>query len=599
MNKKKLFYTSLLLIPIIIFLFSAKNKNPIDNVNIPEPSSKIIQKKNFFKKNKIATSPNFMAVTANHYATEAAYKVLSAGGSAIDAAVVAQLILGLVEPQSSGLGGGGFMLYWDASSKNLYSYDGRETAPQSVDESLFIDPETKKTLAFFDAVVGGKSVGVPGLLKMLEDAHLQHGKFSWQELFLPAIDLSENGFIVSERLHTLLKKVPKLKERPTIKEYFFNDEGDALEVGSINKNQKYSDTLKLLSKFGSDYFYKGKLAKNIIKVVSEDQNSGSLTIQDFEEYEVKVREPICQFIFSYKICGMSAPSSGGSSVLSILKMLEFLITEHSMKPGTKIEEDLLLAHFFIESSRLAFSDRNTFVADPDFVDVPLIDMLDEKYLKSRAKLINKKNILTDVRPGHFYSSKKNPVSTSSPEDTSTTHMSIVDAYGNIVSLTSSIETAFGSRLMVDGFLLNNQLTDFSFNPLHESDHLIFNRVEGGKRPRSSMSPMIVFNLDDEPVMVLGSPGGKRIIPYVAGFILDVLIMGREAQESLFRTHILQVDDRVEVEFGAPKNLVDELQSIGHDPVLRDQTSGLHIIQYDNNKLIGLADPRREGTAKGG
>jgi len=477
-----------------------------------------------------------MAVTANHYATEAAYKVLSAGGSAIDAAVVAQLILGLVEPQSSGLGGGGFMLYWDASSKNLYSYDGRETAPQNVNESLFINPTTKKKLAFFDAVVGGKSVGVPGLLKMLEDVHLQHGKFSWQELFLPAIDLSENGFIVSERLHTLLKKVPKLKERPTIKEYFFNDEGDALEVGLINKNQKYSDTLKLLSKFGSDYFYKGKLAKNIIKVVSEDQNSGSLTIQDFEEYEVKVREPICQFIFSYKICGMSAPSSGGSSVLSILKILEFLITEHSMKPGAKIEEDLLLAHFFIESSRLAFSDRNTFVADPDFVDVPLIDMLDEKYLKSRAKLINKKNILTDVRPGHFYSTKKNPVSTFSPEDTSTTHMSIVDVYGNIVSLTSSIETAFGSRLMVDGFLLNNQLTDFSFNPLNESDHLVFNRVEGGKRPRSSMSPMIVFNLDDEPVMVLGSPGGKRIIPYVAGFILDVLIMGREAQESLFRTY---------------------------------------------------------------
>ncbi len=606
MKEKKFLFIFIIIFLIFIFLFSkiySKTpnvlSNKIDNEHIPEPRSKIVQENEFSQKNKIHISSNFMAVTANPYATEAAYKILLSGGTAIDAALAAQMVLGLVEPQSSGLGGGGFMLYWDANSKKLSSYDGREKAPKNVDQSLFIRPANEKKQSFFDAVVGGKSVGVPGILKMLEYVHRKYGRLSWKELFLPAIDLSENGFVISERLGSLLTKVPKLKERTVMKEYFFNEDGAALEIGSIHTNPEYSNTLRALSELGSDYFYKGDLAKNIVNVVGNDKNLGYLTIKDLEEYDAKEREPICQFIFSYQMCGMPPPSSGGTSVLSILRILEYLSKDAFFNLNSKIEDNPLLAHLFIEASRLAFIDRNTFIADPDFVNVPIKNMLGKKYLESRAKLISKKKILTDLHPGKFFSNQTNPISAVSPEDASTSHLSIVDSYGNIVSLTSSIETAFGSRLMVDGFLLNNQLTDFSFNPIDTSGSLVSNRVEGNKRPRSSMSPMIIFNKDGKPLLVLGSPGGKRIIPYVAGLILDVLIMSRDAQDSLYRPHIFQVDDRAEVEVGTSKHIVEELRSIGHDPIIRDQTSGLHVIQYKDNKLIGLADPRREGTAKGG
>lgn len=606
MSHKKILFILFALLLFIIFFFSNHNSNTplvlsnhLNNENIPEPRSQIIEEQGFSKKNKINISQNFMVVTANSYATDVAHKVLSSGGTAIDAAIAAQMVLGLVEPQSSGLGGGGFMLYWDANSKKVFSYDGRETAPKSVDYSFFMEPLTKKKQAFFDAVVGGKSVGVPGLLKMLEHAHAKHGRLSWQELFLPAIDLSEKGFIVSERLNTLLRKVPKLKERVKMKEYFFDEDGDATKIGSIHFNQDYANTLRSLSKFGSDYFYKGELAKNIINLIRNDKNPGYLTTKDLEEYEVKEREPICLNIYSYKMCGMSPPSSGGTTVLAILKMMEFLIEDKLIEVNEKIEKNLLLSHFFIETSRLAFADRNSFVADPSFVHVPVEDMLDSKYLESRAKLISSEKLLTDIRPGQFFINEKNPLATHSPEDASTTHISIVDSYGNIVSLTSSIETAFGSRLMVDGFLLNNQLTDFSFNPKDKSGYLVSNRVEGGKRPRSSMSPMIIFDQSGKPILVLGSPGGKRIIPYVAGFIFDVLVMGEDGKDSLFSPHIFQVDERAEVEIGASKHIIEGLRIIGHDPVIRDQTSGIHAIQYKNNKLIGLADPRREGTAKGG
>ena len=333
----------------------------------------------------------------------------------------------------------------------------------------------------------------------------------------------------------------------------------------------------------------GKLENNKgINVSNRNIKLDYLTIKDLEEYDAKEREPICQFIFSYQMCGMPPPSSGGTSVLSILRILEYLSKDGFFNLNSKIEDNPLLAHLFIEASRLAFIDRNTFIADPDFVNVPIKNMLGKKYLESRAKLISKKKILTDLHPGKFFSNQTNPISAVSPEDASTSHLSIVDSYGNIVSLTSSIETAFGSRLMVDGFLLNNQLTDFSFNPIDTSGGLVSNRVEGNKRPRSSMSPMIIFNKDGKPLLVLGSPGGKRIIPYVAGLILDVLIMSRDAQDSLYRPHIFQVDDRAEVEVGTSKHIVEELRSIGHDPIIRDQTSGLHVIQYKDNKLIGLA-----------
>ena len=584
-----------------IVISSSANESQ-DKDLAPEPESKIVSlySDQLTDTNKIAQGKKFMAVTANPHATEAAYAVLEKGGSAIDAAIAAQMVLGLVEPQSSGIGGGAFMLYWDANEKKLIAYDGREVAPMAADENLFVgqDGQTDK---FFDAVIGGKSVGVPGVIKMLEDAHTEYGMAAWASLFDDAIALATNGFTVSERLHTLIKAVPKVDDRERIADYLFDDNGKPLAVGHILKNTEYAQTLKVLAVNGSGTFYQGQLAQQIVAATKEDKNAGELSLSDFIQYQAVQRPALCKQILTYRVCGMGPPSSGASTTLAILGVLENLISNPEAQRGhyQGMEQDILSAHYFVEASRLAFADRNTYIADPDFIHVPVSQLLDDDYLQLRSQLISSDQPMTEVAAGEFITPDVGQyLMQPSPELVSTTHLSIVDQYGNVVSMTSSIETAFGSRLMVGGFILNNQLTDFSFVPRHADKTLVANRVQGGKRPRSSMSPMIVFNQDDQPLLIIGSPGGKKIIPYVARVLYEVLFFDGALISSIEQPHILNTGRQLEIEKGVGKNVFDALEAMGHKPVYKSQTSGLHAISRHNNEWLGVADPRREGTAKG-
>ncbi len=568
----------------------------------PEPESQIVSLHSGQSTavNKIAVSKKFMAVTANPYATQAAYAILEKGGSAIDAAIAAQMVLGLVEPQSSGIGGGAFMLYWDAGEKKLIAYDGREVAPMAADENLFIGQDGKPD-SFFDAVIGGKSVGVPGVIKMLEDAHTDYGKKAWDSLFDDAIALAANGFTVSERLHTLIKAVPKVSERERIAEYLFDANGEPLAVGHQLKNLEYAKTLNVLAHNGSDTFYRGQLAQQMVAATKEDKNSGALSLTDFIQYQAVQRPALCKKILTYRVCGMGPPSSGASTTLAILGTLEHLVSNLDAQRGNYqgMEKDILSAHYFVEASRLAFADRNTYIADPDFIDVPIIQLLDDDYLQLRSQFISTDKPMKTVTAGQFVLPEVGQYLTQpSPELVSTTHLSIVDQYGNVVSMTSSIEMAFGSRLMVGGFILNNQLTDFSFVPRYADKTLVANRVQGGKRPRSSMSPMIVFDENEQPLLIIGSPGGKKIIPYVARVLYEVLFFDSALTKSIEQPHILNTGRQLEIEKGADQKVFDALKALGHKPVFKSQTSGLHAISRRNNEWLGVADPRREGTAKG-
>jgi len=581
---------------------SSSASESLDKDLAPEPESKIISlhSSQTTAVSKIAVGKKFMAVTANPHATQAAYAILEKGGSAIDAAIAAQMVLGLVEPQSSGIGGGAFMLYWDAKEKKLISYDGREVAPMAADENLFIGQGGEPD-SFFNAVIGGKSVGVPGIIKMLEDAHTDYGKMEWLSLFDGAIALAENGFAVSERLHTLIKAVPKVNERKRIADYLFDDHGAPLPIGHQLKNTEYAKTLNILAVNGSDAFYRGQLAQQMIVATKKDNNPGVLSLTDFIQYQAVQRPALCKKILTYRVCGMGPPSSGASTTLAILGLLENLVSDIDAQRSNYqgIEKDTLSAHYFVEASRLAFADRNTYIADPDFIDVPVMQLLDDDYLQLRSQLISSDKPMETVTAGQFVMPEVGQYLTQpSPELVSTTHLSIVDQYGNVVSMTSSIEMAFGSRLMVGGFILNNQLTDFSFVPRHADKTLVANRVQGGKRPRSSMSPMIVFDSNEQPLFVIGSPGGKKIIPYVARVLYEVLFFDSTLADSIERPHILNTGRQLEIEKGADQKIFDTLKALGHKPVFKSQTSGLHAIGRQNKEWLGVADPRREGTAKG-
>lgn len=536
---------------------------------------------------KTASYREAAAVTANPHASDAARRILKQGGSAIDATIAAQLVLGLVEPQSSGIGGGAFMLHWDAEQRELNSWNGRETAPAAVDEAYFLDADGGK-MSFFDAVIGGHSVGVPGVLAMLDAAHRAHGKLPWSALFQPAIELAEEGFAISPRLHTLLQRMPQVAANPAITDYFFHHRGEGLEpkpVGHVLKNPDYANTLRLLAHKGADEFYRGDLAERIVTAVRSDPNrQGRMTVADMKNYRAQQNTAVCGGFLQYRVCGAPPPSSGGTTVLAILGMME-----HAAVSDWR--------HGFIEASRLAFADRNRYLADPDFVAVPTAGLVAADYLVSRAALIDSDRRLTVV-PAGTPAGAPPRVAAASPELPSTTHLSIVDRWGNIVSMTSSIETAFGSRVMVGGFLLNNQLTDFSFAPQDEGGELIANRPQGGKRPRSSMAPVVVFR-GDEPLLALGSPGGARIIDYVALSLYRVLAQGLPLGEAIAAGHIVAMGDRVELESASFSETEQQaLKALGHPVTEADQTSGLHGILLREGKLFGAADPRREGAVSG-
>ena len=545
-----------------------------------------------FTGDKFAHGKRFMAVTANPLATEAAYQILKKGGSAVDAAIAAQLVLGLVEPQSSGIGGGAFMLSWAAQQKALKYYDGREVTPKKVDEDQFLRASGEPR-SFMDAAVGGKSVGVPGLLRMLELAHRNEGKLPWPDLFESAITLAEDGFLISPRLHMLLSKTPQITARVDLTSYFFSSAEEPYPVGHRLHNPAYARTLKVIAEKGADAFYTAEMASAIVDAVSNDSEAGSLSMSDMANYRAKVGVALCLDYREYKVCG-PGPPAGGMTVLQILGMLEqFDLSAVEVNSAEMI-------HLFSEASSLAFADRGTYLADPDFVSVPAATLIGKPYLQQRSSLILEDS-MGEAKPGILYDESQSALpyqSAESPELMSTTHLSIADEYGNMVSMTSSIENAFGSRLFVNGFLLNNQLTDFSFSSTDHEGALVANRIESLKRPRSSMSPMIIF-LKGRPRLLVGSPGGARIIDYVSRTIVYHLDKALSIEAAIGSPHIINLNRGLELEAGRiSQGTQKALAARGHRLTLRSQSSGIHAISIINDGLMGAADPRREGTARG-
>ncbi|MDJ0684849.1 MAG: gamma-glutamyltransferase [Alphaproteobacteria bacterium] len=535
----------------------------------------------------------YMVAAAHPAAAQAGAIMIEQGGSAIDAAIAAQMVLNLVEPQSSGIGGGGFMLHWNKPKRRLDSYDGRETAPMEIPDTAFLKPDGD-AMAFFDAVAGGRSVGVPGLLRMLEMAHRQHGSLPWATLFQPAIDLAESGFPVSPRLHGLLANARGLADSPTARAYFYQADGSPHPVGAILTNPEFAATLKEVAEKGADAFYTGPIAEDIVAAVQGAfRNPGWMQLEDMSAYRALRRPNLCQDYREHFVCGMAPPSSGGSTVLQALAMLNTVELEDFEPYSPEAIQAVA------EASALAFADRNAFLADSDFVKVPLRGLLDPAYVRSRAQSM-------DLGAG-----EKQPKDPGQPDGAasramdmslelpSTTHLSIVDRDGNAVSLTSSIETGFGSRLMVRGFLLNNQLTDFSWRAERDGKP-VANRIEPGKRPRSSMAPTLVFDEDRDLMMVTGSPGGSRIIGYTLQSIINVIDWDMNPQEAVNAPHYLHRNTgRLELEEGpAALALAGALEARGYALTVSPMTSGLHMIVIDDDDLEGGADPRREGAAIG-
>ncbi|OUS68960.1 gamma-glutamyltransferase [Pseudoalteromonas sp. A601] len=533
---------------------------------------------------------NFMIAAANPYAVKAGQQILAKGGSAVDAAIATQLVLTLVEPQSSGIGGGTFMMYYDKKTDTLTSFDGRETAPENADETLFLDKHGKAA-KWIDAVVGGRSVGVPGILHALANAHKQYGKLDWHTLFSPAIELAEQGFVVSPRLHALLaKKInPGVTKLDVISDYFFQD-GKPVAVGTVKKNQPLANLYKDIAAKGIDAFYKGDNAKQMVEAVQQSKVApGTLTLNDLAEYKSVQRDAVCAPYHDYKICSMAPPSSGGVAVIQILALLE----SKNMAQFTPNSEQAI--HYFTQASRLAFADRDVYMGDPDFAYIPTQELLEPDYIKQRSALITEKDtpaVAGEPKVKLAYAQDD------AYELPSTTHVSVVDSAGNAVSMTSSIEMAFGSTVMVNGYILNNQLTDFALSPKKDGK-LLANRVEAGKRPRSSMSPVMVFNKDGSLRLVVGSPGGSRIINYVAQVLIGVLDWDLTAQQAINLGRVTNRNRYTSLEKGADiAALKSQLVKRGHTVKVVDLNSGLHAVEIKKGVLYGAADPRREGIALG-
>ncbi|MEQ9258583.1 MAG: gamma-glutamyltransferase [Roseovarius sp.] len=535
---------------------------------------------------------DWMIAAANPLAVEAGAVVLRAGGTAADAMVAVQAVLGLVEPQSSGLGGGAFLLWYDAETGAVTSLDGRETAPLAATPRLF-QTEAGEPLDFFDAVVGGRSVGVPGTPALMEEAHRRWGKAEWHGLFAPAIRLAEEGFAVSPRLASMVAAdAVRLTRFAPTRNYFF-PEGKLLEVGQTLQNPSYADTLRILARDGASPFYTGTIAEDIVQTVREAPgNPGVLAPLDLAIYQVRERAPVCPEYRGYAVCGMGPPSSGGLTVGQILGMLE------AYDLATLGPESPEAWRLIGDASRLAFADRGRYMADSDFVPVPVQGLIDPGYLARRAERLDRATALDEATPGEpEFDHALNWADDISLEFPSTSHISIVDSYGNALSMTTTIENGFGSRLMVRGFLLNNELTDFSFRS-HEEGRAIANAVAPGKRPRSSMAPTIVLK-EGKPVLVIGSPGGSRIIGFVTRAIIAHLDWGMNAQEALDAPNLVNRFGTFDIEAArVPEALATGLAGLGFEVSARPLVSGLHAIARTADGLEGGADPRREGVALG-
>ncbi|MCO5109596.1 MAG: gamma-glutamyltransferase family protein [Burkholderiaceae bacterium] len=555
----------------------------------------------------------FAVAAANPLATDAGYQVLKAGGSAVDAAIAVQMVLTLVEPQSSGIGGGAFLLHSDGQA--IEAYDGRETAPASADEKLFLDANGKP-MAFHDGVVGGRSVGVPGTLRMLEMAHRAHGKMPWAALFQPAIVLAEKGFKVSPRLHTLLSNEKHLRKDPVAAAYFYDASGKPWPVGHVLKNPELAAVLRSIAAQGSAALYEGPLAQAIVnKVRNHPNNPGRLALADLAGYQPKKREALCHDYrareHDYRLCGFPPPSSGALAIGQILGILNQ--TQAATLPLDQGLPSHQWLHLYTEASRLAFADRALYVADPDFVQPPggsWMRLLDPAYLAERAALIGAQSMKV-AQPGTPGPLKTSQAPMPDQPEYGTSHISIVDSLGNALAMTTTIEDAFGSRQMVTtnaarsgGFLLNNELTDFSFAPTDAQGQPIANRVQPGKRPRSSMAPTLVLDKATGQVLMSGgSPGGALIIHYTAKTLYGVLHWGLTPQKAIDLPNFASLNGPSLLEEKRfPPATVQALRERGAEVREMNMTSGLQAITrgqaHGKTLWLGGADPRREGVVMG-
>jgi len=541
-----------------------------------------------------------MVAAANPHAAKAGLAVLRAGGSAVDAAIAMQMVLTLVEPQSSGIGGGAFLVHYIPGKPDedldpvFHAYDGRETAPAVATDALFLNA-LGRPLPFRMRQVGGRGVGVPGTLRMLEMAHKRHGKLPWIRLFDHVILLAEKGFPVSPRLHAMIKRDEQLKNFPAARRYFYTADGEPLPVGTILRNPELTATLRRIATGGADAFYEGPIAEDIASAVrNSDWLPAEMTAHDLARYRAKDRRILCRPYRQWRVCGMPPPTSGGIATLQILGLLEQFDLSR-LRPGS-----VQAVHLISEASRLAFADRNFYVADPDFVSVPTDGLLDPDYLRGRARRISASSSMSTALPGV---PPRMAWRGRAPDDgderpISTSHISVVDAEGNAVAMTTSVGMPFGSRLMVRGFMLNDELTDFAAIPVRHGLQ-VANRPGPLKRPRSSMSPTIVTDQQGRLVMTLGSPGGSNIIGYVTKTLIAALDWNLPLQAAIALPHHINKNGRTELEQGTVlEKIAPALEKLGHDVRIRPKTSGLHGIRVVPGGLEGGADPRREGLAIG-
>ena len=529
---------------------------------------------------RVEAAPQSMVAAAHPQAVEAGVEVLRRGGSAVDAAVAVQMVLGVVEPQASGIGGGGFLLYYDAATRGITVYDGRETAPAGATASMFLDADGKP-LDFREAVASGISVGVPGAVAMLEMAHKERGKLAWNDLFAPAIGLARNGFIVSPRLEGWLNLIKTLRDEPALREVYYNEDGGPKKQGDRVTNPALADTMQLLAEQGARPLQEGPIAEEIVARVRSHVRPGTLSLADLANYRTLKREALCGPYRVWQVCSMPPPSSGGVAILQVLGMLEpFQLAQG--KPN-----DLRSLHLIAEASRLAFADRARYLADPGFVAVPVAGLLSPTYLAERRNLISPDQSMGRVGPA-----------AAGYVERGTTHITIVDRWGNAVSFTTTIEAPFGAQMVVRGFPLNNELTDFTARPDIDG-RSVANKVEPGKRPRSSMSPTFVLDRDRRLVLAVGSAGGARIIGDTLHALIGMLDWNLSAQAALDQPRVLNLNGPTELEDrGSLATQASGLRALGHQVQVGRHAGGLSAIRRIDGGWEGGADPRRDGIARG-
>ncbi len=547
----------------------------------------------------IVEAKHQMVAAANPLAAAAGKQILDQGGSAVDAAIAMQLVLTLVEPQSSGIGGGGFLLSHNPATKTTRSFDGRETAPSSATPGLFTGADGKP-VSMVDAFQGGRSVGIPGMIRLMETAHKVEGKLPWAKLFDPAIRLARDGFLVSPRLSMMTGSAQKLIQNfPATAKYLLDKDGKPLAAGTRLRNPAYAKLLKEIAKKGPDIFYTGSFARDAVAAMASSPISpATVPVADFASYKVVERAPLCGRYRAYRICSMGPPSSGAVAILQALQMLSYADLRALGPTNPKS------IHLIAESLAVAFADRELYLADPSFVDVPVKGLLDPDYVEKRWKLIDPSKAGSVYPPGQPLRESQQALAPHvGPDVPSTSHMVAADRMGNVATWTGTVQAPFGSFLMVRGVVLNNQLTDFAFLP--EKDGMpVANRVQPGKRPRSSMSPAIVFDAQGRFVLAVGSAGGSRIIAHTLKTIIGVLDWDMSPQRAIEYPNFFKSAQGLAIEPGPVLEATKSgLEAMGHKLTVQQNVSGIQAIQAryaadGTVTYVGGADPRREGVVLG-